>query len=401
LYCIKCGTQLPDDAAFCYKCGAKVGFTSTQPAPSASGGPAQSVSSPAQPVLAGADVKELKCPSCGAPITPKFGEMVITCEYCGSSVSLSPEGWRSIQKHTMFLPTFTDKDRVLGLIHQVMDRGIIHRHLQESSTLEEMSLTMVPYWLVPVSARTTVVAANVAAEVGTVAATGVLAGILGGEMGGRRGGMGGGGVVDGLLTGATSLRLRGHFFIMVTLLIPLATADFLNYALTEDGSIFGVNALVNNTYYIYNASLVIFAVAAVTFFAVANSRLGLVLKSIRENEVAAESLGINTSKFKMVAFALSNLFAGMIGAVYVFSNGVASPTDFGLLFSALPVFMCALGGMGTIVGPIIGTILLEGSIDLLRVNYIQDARLLIAALLLLLVLLFFPKGIWGYIKRGG
>jgi ABC-type branched-chain amino acid transport system, permease component len=210
-----------------------------------------------------------------------------------------------------------------------------------------------------------------------------------------------GAVGFGLLTGATSLRLRGHFFIMVTLLIPLATADFLNYALTEDGSIFGVNALVNNTYYIYNASLVIFAVAAVTFFAVANSRLGLVLKSIRENEVAAESLGINTSKFKMVAFALSNLFAGMIGAVYVFSNGVASPTDFGLLFSALPVFMCALGGMGTIVGPIIGTILLEGSIDLLRVNYIQDARLLIAALLLLLVLLFFPKGIWGYIKRGG
>lgn len=201
MYCIKCGTQLPDDAAFCYKCGAKVGFTSTQPAPSASGGPAQSVSSPAQPVLAGADVKELKCPSCGAPITPKFGEMVITCEYCGSSVSLSPEGWRSIQKHTMLLPTFTDKDRVLGLIHQVMDRGIIHRHLQESSTLEEMSLTMVPYWLVPVSARTTVVAANVAAEVGTVAATGVLAGILGGEMGGRRGGMGGGGVVDGLLLG--------------------------------------------------------------------------------------------------------------------------------------------------------------------------------------------------------
>ncbi len=198
MYCMKCGTQLPDDAAFCYKCGAKVGSISTQPAsPAAGGGAAQGVSNPAQPVLAGADVRELKCPSCGAPITPKFGEMVITCEYCGSSIALSAEGWRSIQKHTMLLPTFTDKDRVLGLIHQVMDRGIIHRHLQESSTLEEMSLTMVPYWLVPVSARTTVVAANVAAEVGTVAATGVLAGILGGEMGGRRGG----GVVNGLLLG--------------------------------------------------------------------------------------------------------------------------------------------------------------------------------------------------------
>ncbi|MEM0322088.1 MAG: branched-chain amino acid ABC transporter permease [Thermoprotei archaeon] len=210
-----------------------------------------------------------------------------------------------------------------------------------------------------------------------------------------------GAVGFGLLTGASSLRLRGHFFIMITLLIPLAAADYLNYALKEDGSIFGVNALVNNAYYIYNASLFIFAAAALVFYVVANSRLGLVLRSIRENEVAAEALGIDTSRFKLAAFTLSNLFAGMIGAVYVFSNGVASPTDFSLLFSALPVFMCALGGMGTIVGPILGSILLEGSIDFLRISYIQDARLLIASVLLLLVLLFFPKGIWGYVKRGG
>lgn len=208
-----------------------------------------------------------------------------------------------------------------------------------------------------------------------------------------------GAIAFGFIAGATSLRLRGHFFIMVTLLIPLATADFLNYALVQDGSIFGVNALVNNAAYVYNAAVAILAASAVVFYIVAYSRLGLVFKSIRENEVAAEALGINTAKYKMLAFSLSNFFAGMIGAVYVFSNGVASPTDFGLLFSALPVFMCALGGMGTIVGPIIGTILLEGSIDFLRINYIQDARLLIASLLLLLVLLFFPKGIWGYIKR--
>jgi branched-chain amino acid transport system permease protein len=208
-----------------------------------------------------------------------------------------------------------------------------------------------------------------------------------------------GAIVLGLLTGATSLRLKGHFFIMVTLLVPLAAADFLNYAITQDGSIFGVNALVNNTYYIYNASLVVFSLAAILFYFVAYSRLGLILRSIRENESAAEALGINTSKFKMVAFTLSNLFAGMIGAIYVFSNGVASPTDFGLLFSALPVFMCALGGMGTIVGPILGSIVLEGAIDLLRVNYVGDARLLIASTVLLLVLLFFPRGVWGYLKR--
>lgn len=188
---MKCGTKLPDDASFCYKCGAKV-------SPQEQQGPATQGATQ-RPVLASSDAKELKCPSCGAPIAPKFGEMVVTCEYCGTSVWLGSDGWRSIEKHSMLLPKYTERDRILAIIHDTMDRGVIHRHLQESSTLEEMSLAMVPYWLIPVSARTTIVAANVAAEVGTIAATGVLAGILGGEMGGRGRG---GGLVDGLLIGS-------------------------------------------------------------------------------------------------------------------------------------------------------------------------------------------------------
>ena len=191
MFCPKCGAQLPDDAGFCYKCGARVGAAQPQ----------QQSANATQDVLAPSGAKSLKCPSCGAPISPNFGEMFITCEYCGSSVSLGNEGWKSIDKHTMLPLKISQKDDVLKEIHGLMDRGLLHRHLQESSTLEEVNLAMVPYWLLPVSARTSVVAVDAGAEVGQIATTAALAGILGGAMSNNRGGFGGGGLLGGMMLG--------------------------------------------------------------------------------------------------------------------------------------------------------------------------------------------------------
>ncbi len=154
------------------------------------------------PVIAPTGATSLKCPSCGAPISPKFGEMLITCEYCGSSVSLGNAGWKSINKHTMLPLKLPQQDDALKEIHGLMDRGLLHRHLQESSTLEEINLAMVPYWLIPVSARTSLVAVDMASEAGQIATTAALAGIMGGALGGgRRGGFGGGGMMTGVLLG--------------------------------------------------------------------------------------------------------------------------------------------------------------------------------------------------------
>jgi branched-chain amino acid transport system permease protein len=210
------------------------------------------------------------------------------------------------------------------------------------------------------------------------------------------GGMGA--VAFGLIVGAPSLRLRGHFFILVTLLIPLATAALLQYLLV-DGSYFGITQVVNDQIYTYYASIAVFASAGVILYVVSNSNVGLIFRAIRENETAAEASGIHTGRYKILAFSLSGFFSGMAGAVYVYTNGVASPTMFGILLSAFPVFMAAVGGMGTIAGPIIGAFLLEGSIDFLRINIISDARLLISALLLFIVLAFLQGGIWGTVRR--
>ncbi|MGI0062212.1 MAG: zinc ribbon domain-containing protein [Nitrosotalea sp.] len=202
MYCIKCDTQLPDDATFCMKCGAKQQPQPKTPEAAQTAQPAQATTSQTQNA-----VKEIKCPSCGAPIAPKFGEMVITCEYCGSSVTLENSGWKNIAKHTMLPITITDKDDITERLHKMMDKGLLHRHLQEHSTLEEINLTMVPYWVIPVTARTNLVAIDIAAEVGSIATTAALFGVMGGAMGGggfgsQRGGNFGGGMMDGMLMGS-------------------------------------------------------------------------------------------------------------------------------------------------------------------------------------------------------
>lgn len=185
MYCLKCGNQLPDDAAFCSKCGAQ-----TNPTAQTSQTQSNIAGATSAQVLAPSNAQSLKCPSCGAPIAPKFGEMVITCEYCGSSITLQSAGWANIQKQTMLPLTIQSNDEISNRVKSMMDRGMLHRHLQESSTLEEMTLSVVPYWLVNVSARTSIIATNMVAEGATVATTAALIGVMAGMGGGPRGGFG-------------------------------------------------------------------------------------------------------------------------------------------------------------------------------------------------------------------
>lgn len=205
-----------------------------------------------------------------------------------------------------------------------------------------------------------------------------------------------GSVFFGLLIGIPSLRVRGHFFILVTLLVPLATSALMYYMLVQDGSIFHVNDFVNHFASLYDAAVLVFALTAVVSYIIAHSHTGLIFRSIRENEAGAEAAGVHTGRYKILAFSMSGFFAGLAGSIYVYENTVATPTDFGILFSALPVFMAAIGGMGTIVGPIIGAFLLQGA-DFVSIP--EAARLLIASILLIVVLMFYRGGIWGELMR--
>jgi len=105
-------------------------------------------------------------------------------------MTLGSGGWANIQKQTMLPLTIQSTDEISSRVKSMMDRGMLHRHLQESSSLEEMTLSVVPYWLVNVSARTSIVATDMVAEGATVATTAALIGVMAGLGGGRRGGFG-------------------------------------------------------------------------------------------------------------------------------------------------------------------------------------------------------------------
>ena len=182
--CPNCGTALPADARFCYACGASIG-----------GGPAASAGPPPPPppappkaAAAPSGATSFKCPSCGGPLAPVFGEMVITCDYCGSCVALGSGGWKEINKHTVLPPKITTAQQALDAVHAYLDTGFFHRKAFEESTLVEQRLSFVPFWVVPVSATTNYVYTDVAVAAGSTIATVAAAELLGSALGGRRGG---------------------------------------------------------------------------------------------------------------------------------------------------------------------------------------------------------------------
>jgi len=185
-FCMKCGAQLPDGAAFCMKCGTPVGTpgVGATPAPA----PATAAPAPTTPTIAAAGVQELKCPACGAPIKPTFGEMVITCDYCGGSVTLGGQGWKEISKHTMLTIAVADRDGALKVVQGYLDQGFMHRHFLEESKVVEEHLSFVPFWIVPASASTTYQYQAAATSIGATAGTMAAGALLGSALGGRGGG---------------------------------------------------------------------------------------------------------------------------------------------------------------------------------------------------------------------
>jgi len=181
MFCIKCGQQLPDDAKFCFKCGSPTPMGGGAPAPAAKATP---TTTPAAP----AGVEAFKCPSCGAPLKPVFGETVITCDYCGSSVTLGGNGWKEISEHTMLVPKLVDPEAMLAIVRNFIDTGFFSRKKFEESKIVDQKLSMVPYWILPVSATTNYQYQDVAVGVGSTVATMALSAAIGGAINRGRGG---------------------------------------------------------------------------------------------------------------------------------------------------------------------------------------------------------------------
>ena len=132
-----------------------------------------------------------------------------------------------------------------------------------------------------------------------------------------------------------------------------------------------------------------------------SSRFGLRLLSIREDETAADTLGTNTTLYKLIAFIMSAFFPGVVGGIYArYITYIDPETVFNILFSVQMVLMCILGGRGTAWGPVIGATVLYLILEFTWANFPHFHKLA-SGTLIVLIILYAPRGIMGFIYGRG
>ncbi|MCS7109995.1 MAG: branched-chain amino acid ABC transporter permease [Candidatus Caldarchaeum sp.] len=205
----------------------------------------------------------------------------------------------------------------------------------------------------------------------------------------------------GSLIGLPSLKLRGHFFALVTLVIPIIAYQVTN-AIPQLGGhdgIFGIPPLDENPSIVYIVSLVLTAAGVFITYAIVRSRLGIIFTCIKDDEVAARASGIDVPRYKLIALAISVFLAGIAGALYAYLNGVVSPATYELEKASLPLLMTLLGGRATVLGPVVGAYIIQTLIETLKIEILVRSRLLIYSALALAIFMLFPSGIIGYLRK--
>jgi branched-chain amino acid transport system permease protein len=210
------------------------------------------------------------------------------------------------------------------------------------------------------------------------------------------------GALFALVLGVPILRLRGHYFGIATLGIALAVQEIVtNIDWLGGGSGFTVRQLDAYSTYYY-AMWVVCAGSMLATFLIARSKLGYALVAIRENEEAAAVLGVNPTRYKVAAWAISGAMAAAAGAVFAGANGfVDGPSAFAVDSNVCPIVMTILGGVGTVAGPLVGALILTAINETLWSHFPQIHTLFFGAVIVVVVV-FLPRGIlWLVSLRGG
>lgn len=204
--------------------------------------------------------------------------------------------------------------------------------------------------------------------------------------------------VLGLLLGLISLRLRDDYLAIATIGLNFVVVALLLY-LPYFGGAFGINNIetpfdVTGTFVM---AIVAFLLTVGLHERLRRSDLGLALLAVRESESAAAALGVDVRRFKITAFVLGTFIAGIAGGLYAGYIGVIHPADFGFTLSVTILAMVAIGGMGTLWGPIMGALVLGGFAQAFA--FVQNYQLFLFGLLLALIMRYRPQGVFGTTHR--
>jgi branched-chain amino acid transport system permease protein len=205
----------------------------------------------------------------------------------------------------------------------------------------------------------------------------------------------------GIIVGIPTLRLRDHYLALATLSFCMVTQLFLVNTKDLTGGSEGVMGIRNPAFFgyvlkgtpYYYLVLILTLLIFIVIRNLVNSRVGLALETIRENEEAAASLGVNILYYKVMVFALAAGFAALAGSLYAHQALFISPETFGIMLSIEVLIIVVVGGLATNEGAVIGAIVMTLLPEFLY--KFEEHRLLVYGVIMLLIVIFAPKGIVG------
>lgn len=213
-----------------------------------------------------------------------------------------------------------------------------------------------------------------------------------------------------LVLGIVLLRLRGHYFAIASLAVAEVLRELTNSATELTGGGMGLNipvSVTSSSSIMGEASFFFWAMWALllsTFIAVRaiqESKLGFGLACIKQNESAADMIGVNATVYKSLAFAFSGVFVAMAGTLYAaWVHYIEPPDVFDILFAVKPIVMALLGGLGSPAGAVLGAFVFLGIEETVWRNYLQ-IHSGVLGLMVVVLLLFLPDGMMSISKRLG
>jgi branched-chain amino acid transport system permease protein len=221
-----------------------------------------------------------------------------------------------------------------------------------------------------------------------------------------------------VLIGLPILRLRGVYFAMITLVLtevarlcalalPITSGakGITSIPLPSALQIFGItlipdfSSLANPKLAFYFMAVTMMVVAYAVVWRIVNSRLGHLCRSLQQNEELASSIGVNTAWLRVLAYSISSFFGGIAGAGFIAISQSIYPSSFQSTDSVNFMLNCFLGGLGYVMGPMLGTLLLYFGWDLLFAT--GRFQLLIYSTLMILLMLWLPNGVLSLMDRKG
>lgn len=197
-----------------------------------------------------------------------------------------------------------------------------------------------------------------------------------------------------ILVGAPILRLRGQYFAIATLGLAATLAALISNVDIAGRNVGLILPLTRNDVMFYEDALGLLVAATLTVAWLSRSRFGMGLIAIREDEDAAQVMGVNTTLYKVMALVLSAFFTAIAGGIHAYWITFIDPASaFDPTLNVRMVIMAVFGGPGTVLGPVVGSFILTGVYEVLA-SSLSTAAALLFGLVIVLAVIFMPRGLW-------